>query len=320
MPHSNVSKCVMKDQIIARKEEERGETARTPLACIRAPRKGEERGETPQSTLACIRPVALSERLVDPLEAFRLARGEVVSLVGAGGKTTLMYALAKEMSRAGDLAITTTTTKILPPSREESETLLLDQEEALLEKAVLSKGLHRVITMARRSLDSGKLQGVSPGFVDRLTLVEDLSGIIVEADGSARRLLKAPNSTEPVIPESTSLVIAVAGMEAMGCPLDDEHVFRASIAAEILEVPMGTVMGPEEIARLISHPQGVAKGTPSGARIVPFLNQVDLEGDLAAARAVARAILSADHPQIQRVVVGEARKGGFLVIEVTPPG
>ena len=264
--------------------------------------------------------ISLSERMAGPIEAFCLANGVVISLVGAGGKTTLMYALAKELARAGGLAITTTTTKILPPSRQESETLLLDQEEALLTKATESKGRHQVITMARRSLDSGKLGGVSPGLVERLALIDGLSGIIVEADGSARRSLKAPNSTEPVIPESTNVVIAVVGMEAMGCLLDDTHVFRASIAAELLGLPMGARVGAEEIARLITHPRGIAKGTPAKAQIVPFLNQVDLGGDLAPARAVAEAILAAGHPQIQRVVVGEARKDNFLVIEVTADG
>ncbi|MDP2727531.1 MAG: selenium cofactor biosynthesis protein YqeC [Dehalococcoidia bacterium] len=246
-----------------------------------------------------------------------MVQGEVISLVGAGGKTTLMYALAKELAHKGGLAITTTTTKILPPSKEESEALLLDQEEALLEKAAHNRDHYQVITMAHRSLDSGKLEGISPRLVDRLASVDGLAGVIVEADGSARRSLKAPNATEPIIPDSTNLVIAVAGMETLGCPLDDAHVFRAAIAAELLGLPLGTRVGAEEIARLITHPRGIAKGTPPGARIVPFLNQVDLTGDLREARATARAILAAGNPQMQRVVVGEARKGMLLVMEMT---
>ena len=257
------------------------------------------------------------ERLTGPLEAFGLTYGEVIALVGAGGKTTLMFRLAKELAREGGLAVTGTTTKILAPSPEESEILLLDMEEALLEKVAQSRGRHRVITVARRSLDSGKLEGITPALVDRLAQLDGLSGVIVEADGSARRSLKAPNGTEPVIPESTTLVIAVAGMDSLGCPLDDQHVFRAAIAADLLGLPLGARVGPKEVAGLVTHPQGIAKGTPAGARVVPFLNQVDLEGDLGPARATARSILAAGHPQIQRVVVGEARKDRLLVIEVT---
>ncbi len=260
------------------------------------------------------------ERLVSPMEAFGLTGGEVISLVGAGGKTTLMYALAREMAQGGRLAVTTTTTKILPPSGEESEVLLLDQEEELLDQVSGCRGRYRVITVARRSLDSGKLEGVRPEFVDRLAAMDDLSGIIVEGDGAARCSLKAPNATEPVIPATTELVIAVVGMQTLGCPLDYDHVFRAEIAAGLLGVPLGSKIGPSEIAGLITHPRGIAKGTPENARIVAFLNQVDLDGDLSKARETAQAILSAGHSQIQRVVIGEARKLSLLEVELTIDG
>ncbi|MDO8692138.1 MAG: selenium cofactor biosynthesis protein YqeC [Dehalococcoidia bacterium] len=260
--------------------------------------------------------VSLAEQSASLMESFGLAGGEVISLVGAGGKTTLMYALAKEMARDGRLAVTTTTTKILAPSAEESDLLFLDEEENLLYRVAACRGHRRVVTAVRRSLGSGKLEGVSSEFVDQLSLLGGFSGIIVEADGAARCSLKAPNATEPVIPESTTVVIAVSGMEKLGCPLDYDHVFRAEIAADLLGIPLGSVMGPEEIAKLITHPRGIAKGTPSHARIVPLLNQVDLDGDLRGARLTAQAILSAGHPQIDRVVVGEARKGKFLVLEL----
>ncbi len=260
--------------------------------------------------------VRLAERSASLMEAFGLAGGEVISLVGAGGKTTLMYALAREMARDGLLAVTTTTTKILPPSEAESDLLLLDQEDNLLYRAAACRGHQRAVTVARRSLDSGKLEGVSPEFVDRLSTLGGFSGIIVEADGAARCSLKAPNATEPVIPDSTTVVVAVAGMAELGCPLDYDHVFRAEIAAELLGVPLGAVMGPEEIAKLITHARGIAKGTPPHARIVPLLNQVDLDGDLSGARMTAQAVLAAGHTQIDRVVVGEARKGRFLILEL----
>lgn len=261
--------------------------------------------------------IALHERTAGLVEAFGLAMGEVVSLVGAGGKTTLMYTLARELAKGGRLTVTTTTTKVQPPSTEESEAVWLDGEEVLLQKAAQNRGRCGVVTLARRKLDSGKLEGVSPELVDRLASLAGLSGIIVEADGSARRPLKAPNATEPVIPASTRLVIAVVGMQALGSVLDDTHVFRASIAAEILGAPMGSRIGADEIARLITHPRGIAKGTPSKAWIVPFLNQVDLGGDLTEARSVATAVLAARHPQVLRVVVGEARQREFLIIGVT---
>src|SRR5262249_57619382 len=50
--------------------------------------------------------------------------------------------------------------------------------------------------------------------------------ILDEADGSRTRPFKAPADHEPVIPEETTLVIAVVGADVLGQPLDGEHVHR----------------------------------------------------------------------------------------------
>ncbi|MCJ7654933.1 MAG: putative selenium-dependent hydroxylase accessory protein YqeC, partial [Dehalococcoidia bacterium] len=57
-------------------------------------------------------------------EALDIRPGEVISLVGGGGKTTLMFALARELALGSGCVITTTTTKILEPSPSETPLLL----------------------------------------------------------------------------------------------------------------------------------------------------------------------------------------------------
>ncbi|MCK7504559.1 MAG: hypothetical protein MZV70_11045 [Desulfobacterales bacterium] len=49
-------------------------------------------------------------------DALLLHGGGVVSLVGAGGKTSLMYRLARELAGTGQAVLTTTTTRIYPPA------------------------------------------------------------------------------------------------------------------------------------------------------------------------------------------------------------
>jgi probable selenium-dependent hydroxylase accessory protein YqeC len=48
-------------------------------------------------------------------EAFSLREKEVISLIGGGGKTTLMFALGKELSLRRKGILLTTTTKIWDP-------------------------------------------------------------------------------------------------------------------------------------------------------------------------------------------------------------
>jgi len=62
-------------------------------------------------------------------DSLGLQEREVISLVGAGGKTTLMFRLARELLLAGRKVVTTTTTKILEPTPEETPCLIVDQDE-----------------------------------------------------------------------------------------------------------------------------------------------------------------------------------------------
>jgi len=241
-------------------------------------------------------------------EALDIKPGEVISLVGGGGKTALMFALARELASSGSCVISTTTTKIFEPLPSQTPLLLLEvDDEEMIRLLLKNMGKYRHITLASKRLASGKLDGISPDLVVRLAEVNRVSYIIVEADGAAHRSLKAPNSTEPVIPDNTSLVIPVVGIDAVGCRLTEENVFRPQIVSKLLGVPLGEVVSAESIAFLITHHQGIIKGSPDRARVVPFINKVDLDKGLSKARDLAIRILTVRHPQIKQVVLGQAQ-------------
>jgi probable selenium-dependent hydroxylase accessory protein YqeC len=84
----------------------------------------------------------------------------MISLVGAGGKTSLMFALAKDLQHRKKKVITTTTTKIFQPGPEESPKVILGGIDALKE---IESGLalHGHITWAAESIADHKLRGVS---------------------------------------------------------------------------------------------------------------------------------------------------------------
>ena len=250
-------------------------------------------------------------------EALALGPRSVVSLVGAGGKTSLMFALARELAASGGLVVTTTTTKILEPTPSQSDLLFIAEDDiALMEFVAGAARRHRrLVTLATARHATGKLTGVAPALVDRLAELPEVSYVIVEADGAAGRPIKAPNATEPVIPASTTLTVAIAGVDALGVPLGEEQVFRAAIAAELLGLPMGSSLEAEAIAALILHPAGLAKGTPATARLVVYLNKVDVEGGLARGRAIAAALFQRGDARLERVVLGRAR-GAEPVAEV----
>jgi len=254
-------------------------------------------------------------------DAFEIRPKEIISLVGAGGKTTLMFALSHELATYEKVVITTTTTKIFTPSSSDTPYLLISREQKEIFDFILKNGNKlRQLTLASEKLaNSGKLKGITPELVSQLIKLDPTIYIIVEADGAACRPLKAPNpSFEPVIPQDTSLVIPVIGIDALGCELKEQYVFRSEIAAKLTGLSPGEAVSAEAIVTLILHPSGIIRGSPNQARIIPFINKIDLLADLSKARDLASKILEAEHPRIDRVVLGQAQLKP-PVIEVMGP-
>jgi probable selenium-dependent hydroxylase accessory protein YqeC len=252
-------------------------------------------------------------------EALGLQTREMVSLVGAGGKTTLMFRLARELVQMDKRVVTTTTTKIMEPTLKETGSLLIDPDEGRI-KDFVGRSLHRYrhVTVARERLESKKLKGISPTLVDELWDLKEIDTVIIEADGAAGRPVKAPREREPVIPSKTTLVVAILGVDGMGMELNEKNVFQPERISKMTGIPMGERITDESMALLMVHPEGIFKGAPSSSRVVAFLNKVDISDGVPKAKKIAQNILDKKHPQIERVVLGQLRNK-TLVVEVVFP-
>jgi probable selenium-dependent hydroxylase accessory protein YqeC len=240
--------------------------------------------------------------------ALGLAEREVVSLVGGGGKTSLMFTLAHELADSGKRVITTTTTHIIKPSAAESLCVILEEnEDTLISRLCGELDRHNHVTVAYISSD-GKLKGLPPETVDKIASMHLVDYIINEADGAACRPIKAPRAWEPVIPSCTTLAVAVAGMDALNVPLSSGIAFQTGLITGLTGVPEGGIITAEAISTLLTHERGIIQYVPPSSRIVPFLNKAELAAgeDI---EALAAAILSRRHPQIDRVAAASLRDG-----------
>ncbi|NOY12582.1 MAG: putative selenium-dependent hydroxylase accessory protein YqeC [Deltaproteobacteria bacterium] len=238
-----------------------------------------------------------------------LATRGVLSLTGGGGKTSLMFHLARLLSDAGKTVLTTTTTKIFVPTVSQSETVLVDTDpQAILLQAASLPERGHITAAAARMDDTGKLKGFAP---EAIRLFEDsglFDWILVEADGSARRPLKAPAEHEPVIPPNTSILIAVAGLEVLGRPLTEEFVFRSELAGERMNLKAKELITEFALARLFAHPSGSFKGAPHQAARFIFLNQADDAKRCEAGARIAALLRQSPRPVAESLIVGQALK------------
>lgn len=185
----------------------------------------------------------------------------VVALVGAGGKSSTMYALARQAADAGERAVVTTTTHILPHPRLPLAGSL-EELEGLLET-------HPVVTLGRYD-QRGKLTGAGePG-----SCLAWAQAVLVEADGAKLRPLKAPADHEPVIPPGVHAVVAAAGMDCLDRPLE-EVCHRPERVAALLGVGPGHLITPADVADILASPLGGRKGVGEAVAFRCLLNKAD---------------------------------------------
>jgi len=234
-----------------------------------------------------------------------VADGDVVAFVGGGGKSTAMFRLARELVAKGGRAITTTTTRIFGAQIALSP-VHVPTAEVTRERVAGALDLHgQVLVIGPVETATGKAEGVSLDLFQRLRAWFPGVSILNEADGSRMRPFKAPAGHEPVIPVETTLVIPVVGADVLGKTLDDDHVHRPELISALSGAPLGGVITPEVVARVLAHPDGGRKAVPPGARVVAMINKVDGLTDRAPAYETAERLLR--EPAITAVVLTAVR-------------
>lgn len=152
---------------------------------------------------------------------FLAEKGHVVSLVGGGGKTTLLYQLSAHCARKGWRVLAATTTHIRQPDHNMAHT----EAEC---SALWAAGEYAVLGTPD---GCGKLTAPPPDLLHRWMPQAD--AVFLEADGAKRMPCKAPASREPVLLPECDTVLAVAGLLALGRPLR-EVCFRLDEACALL--------------------------------------------------------------------------------------
>lgn len=188
--------------------------------------------------------------------------GHVVSIVGAGGKTTLMHTLAAFCADFGKKSVLTTTTHILRPKQ--FSTAYTKEQLAHFFK-------QHLIVAAGEDAPEGKLRMSGQMPVSDYQKAADF--VWIEADGAKHLPCKVPLKTEPVIPKESDIVIGVAGMDALGKPLG-EVCFRKKKAMELLGVGQSHRITEEDLARILFSEQGTRKDVGSRAYYI-VLNKCD---------------------------------------------
>ena len=202
--------------------------------------------------------------------ALGVPRG-ITSVIGGGGKTTLLSVLARELSASGASVALTTTTHFLPfeglPTLEGPEGW--------------DRGMSPVACFASPS-KAGKLTVPACG-VEALAGAADF--VIVEADGSRRLPLKAHAEWEPVVPEGSARCVMALGGSGFGRPVR-EAVHRPELFCGLCGCEEDDLASPALVAAAVAAEAEAGRAVPD----VVVVNQAEDPRVLDAAREFAREL------------------------------
>lgn len=177
-------------------------------------------------------------------EALGITGGAVVAFAGAGGKSGAILEIARQLIGARKTVLVVPTTKMLVGQAEEVGPVVTSEDPADLRNAVegaFSDGNFGVVAGSAR-ISKSRVGGVEPGTVGVLAPLADV--VLVEADGARSRWIKGTADHEPALPDAATLVVAVGNVNALGAPVDEEHVHRPALFSELTGVGPGQSITP----------------------------------------------------------------------------
>jgi probable selenium-dependent hydroxylase accessory protein YqeC len=205
-----------------------------------------------------------------------LDKKELISFVGGGGKTTTLFKLSKELKQKGKRVLVTTTTAIYFPHKEDYDKIIIGDSDKVIEKLRNIKNGTITIVGAKISKEN-KLKGIKKEIIDDIYNKDMFDYILVEADGSKRKPIKAPAEHEPVIPINNYKTIGVIGLDALGTEIKEENVHRPEIFCSITGSKINDIINEEKILKLVLDKEGLFKGSAKYSKRYVLLNKMDDE-------------------------------------------
>lgn len=220
-----------------------------------------------------------------------IAPGDMVCVMGAGGKATLMKRLIREMLDEPYPVIITSTTNLHALGGEDAPPVLLSEEgRAELQSVAQDWSGRGAVVWVEKKLPQNMFRGLEASQVEALRASGFHGVMVVKTDGARKRLIKAPGPGEPVIPQGATHCVLVLGLTAIGRKADERIVHRMEKVRAVAGLAAGEVIGAHHLARLASHPESYPSRFPKGAKRILYLSHCTSQEALQEAQTIFEAV------------------------------
>lgn len=167
--------------------------------------------------------------------------GKIISIIGAGGKTTLMYQLAEAYAKKKQKVLVTTTTHIYRPNNNS----FVENLEQLYNR--WDQNTYAVVGTETKG---NKLKALRKSTLEGY--MKESEVVLIEADGANGFPCKVSNTTEPVVVDETNVLIMVLGLDTIGKRMRNV-CFRCELAMDLLGEDREHVMNEDDLVAIIRN-------------------------------------------------------------------
>jgi probable selenium-dependent hydroxylase accessory protein YqeC len=173
-------------------------------------------------------------------DALRVQTGESIAFSGSGGKTNALIKLAQEIDKP---VIATTTTHFHKDQLGFADRII-SINNSMISREMNGFDKPGITLFIGEEVEYERISGVNLVQLDELYQFTQRNGInlLIEADGSRQRPLKAPGEHEPVIPSFIDKAVVVAGLSALGKSYSSEYVHRVEEYSKLSGLRIGDMI------------------------------------------------------------------------------
>lgn len=194
-----------------------------------------------------------------------VSKNEIMTVVGAGGKTSFINYFANYYRKQAKVLLTTTTKIYLPQKGIYDSIFMLDVDDN-----ITSLNQCGVTVCGKKINKENKIIGLDPKDLDKI--VENFELVLIEGDGSKKKKLKGWNSTEPVVYKHTTITIGILDITSYKMDITEENIHRLDEFINITKCCKGKV-SICDLKNIILNPNGLFKNA-KGKKIL-FINKVE---------------------------------------------
>ena len=168
------------------------------------------------------------------IDTFKINNKDIITIIGAGGKTSLMFSASSLLRNDYKVLVTTTTHIYIPDNNLYDKIIMLTHFENENYNNILQNNKNGVYVIGSHIVNNSKIKGLTFDMLDKITPYFDV--VIIEGDGSKEKSLKGWNDNEPVIYPKTTKTIGIVDISSIGIDINEENIHRVDKFLEIINI------------------------------------------------------------------------------------